>query len=82
MAKKIALAQGASNYNLLQNNGRLARNLCARFICTDQVVDHVHFHVIPKNEGDGLVMDWDALSLKPEEMSQIAKDLAEKIANL
>ncbi|KAI1788901.1 HIT-like protein [Ganoderma leucocontextum] len=37
-AKKIALALGAENYNLLQNNGRIAH----------QEVDHVHFHVIPK----------------------------------
>ena len=31
VAKKIATASGAENYNLLQNNGRLAH----------QVVDHV-----------------------------------------
>ncbi|KAG8214903.1 hypothetical protein J3R82DRAFT_10088 [Butyriboletus roseoflavus] len=36
IAKKIALAQGLENYNILQNNGRLAH----------QEVDHVHFHVI------------------------------------
>ena len=31
MAKKVAVASGAEQYNLLQNNGRLAH----------QVVDHV-----------------------------------------
>lgn len=28
IAKKIALAQGAENYNVLQNNGRLAHQAC------------------------------------------------------
>ncbi len=48
----------------------------------DQVVDHVHFHVIPKNKGDGLVMEWNSMSLKPDEMAVIAKELADKIATL
>nr|XP_019007613.1 hydrolase [Kwoniella pini CBS 10737]OCF46394.1 hydrolase [Kwoniella pini CBS 10737] len=50
--KKLAIASGAENYNILQNNGRAAH----------QVVDHVHFHVIPKfaEKGDeeGLVIGW------------------------
>ena len=32
VAKKIAVATGATDYNVLQNNGRIAH----------QVVDHVH----------------------------------------
>ncbi|MCJ1399302.1 Adenosine 5'-monophosphoramidase [Xylographa trunciseda] len=35
VVKKLALATGAENYNILQNNGRIAH----------QVVDHVHFHM-------------------------------------
>lgn len=35
-AKKLAIAAGADNYNILQNNGRLAH----------QVVDHVHVHMV------------------------------------
>lgn len=57
IAKRIALAQGLVNYNILQNNGRIAH----------QEVNHVHFHVIPKpsesdEEGPGLVIDWLAQS--------------------
>lgn len=37
VAKKLALATGAAEYNVLNNNGRNAH----------QVVDHVHFHVRP-----------------------------------
>ena len=36
VAKSIAKAIGAEDYNILQNNGRLAH----------QLVDHVHFHVV------------------------------------
>ncbi|KAJ1325642.1 histidine triad (HIT) family protein [Microdochium nivale] len=49
VVKKLVTATGAANYNLLQNNGRLAH----------QEVDHVHFHMIPKPNADqGLVVGW------------------------
>ncbi|KAI8627497.1 HIT domain-containing protein [Xylariaceae sp. FL1651] len=49
VAKKLVNATGATDYNLLQNNGRIAH----------QVVDHVHFHIIPKpNEQEGLGIGW------------------------
>ncbi|KAF5015503.1 hypothetical protein F66182_13149, partial [Fusarium sp. NRRL 66182] len=49
VAKKIAIATGAEDFNVLQNNGRAAH----------QLVDHVHFHVIPKpNETEGLGIKW------------------------
>lgn len=49
VAKKIAQAVGASDYNILQNNGTIAH----------QVVSHVHFHMIPKpNETEGLGINW------------------------
>ncbi|KAJ7783694.1 HIT-like domain-containing protein [Mycena maculata] len=45
--KKIALATGVEQYNIVQNNGKLAF----------QHIPHVHFHVIPKpNETEGLVL--------------------------
>ncbi|EKV06991.1 Histidine triad (HIT) protein [Penicillium digitatum] len=49
VAKRIAKASGAEDFNILQNNGRIAH----------QVVDHVHFHMIPKpNEKEGLTIGW------------------------
>ncbi|KAG8214911.1 HIT-like protein [Butyriboletus roseoflavus] len=49
VAKRIALVQRLENYNILQNNGRVAY----------QTVDHVHFHVIDKpDENTGLVVNW------------------------
>ncbi|KAJ5046419.1 uncharacterized protein L3040_003663 [Drepanopeziza brunnea f. sp. 'multigermtubi'] len=49
VVKKLVKATGAENYNVLQNNGRIAH----------QVVDHVHFHMIPKpNEEEGMSIGW------------------------
>ncbi|ORY95741.1 HIT domain protein [Syncephalastrum racemosum] len=66
VAKKIAAAAKLDQYNVLQNNGKLA----------NQAVPHVHFHVIPKpNEETGLGVRWkpikpsqDALKAKYEEV--------------
>ncbi|KAF9166720.1 Adenosine 5'-monophosphoramidase [Actinomortierella ambigua] len=62
VAKKIAKALGATDYNILQNNGRIAH----------QLVDHVHFHIIPKpKESEGLVMEWDAKGTDHEELKKL-----------
>ncbi|KAF5376815.1 hypothetical protein D9757_008901 [Collybiopsis confluens] len=59
IAKKIALAQGVENYNVLQNNGALAH----------QVVPHVHFHVIPKpNETEGLIVGWPTQEMSKDDL--------------
>ncbi|KAF8627446.1 hypothetical protein AX17_006260 [Amanita inopinata Kibby_2008] len=72
IAKKIALAQGLTDYNILQNNGRIAH----------QVVSHVHFHVIPKpEEGDssGLVIGWPAQPINEEELKKFHEELLDKL---
>ncbi|KAF7365628.1 HIT domain-containing protein [Mycena venus] len=70
IAKKIALAQGAENYNVLQNNGRLAH----------QEVDHVHFHVIPKPSAEeGLVVGWPAKPMAKEELQAIYDEIKGKL---
>jgi len=48
IADAVMAATGAQGYNVLQNNGR----------CAGQFVDHVHFHIIPRVEGDGLGYRW------------------------
>lgn len=63
-AKKVAKAIGCEEYNILQNNGRNAH----------QVVDHVHFHIIPKEgatSDSGLVIGWPA---QETSMDQIKED--------
>ena len=43
--RELGLCQ---DYNILQNNGKIAH----------QEVGHVHFHIIPKDITQGLVIDW------------------------
>ncbi|KAF9951662.1 Adenosine 5'-monophosphoramidase [Mortierella alpina] len=63
-AKKVAQALGCKDYNILQNNGRIAH----------QAVDHVHFHVIPKpNSEEGLVMDWKAKETNADQLEALRK---------
>ncbi|KAL0960559.1 hypothetical protein HGRIS_005595 [Hohenbuehelia grisea] len=70
IAKKIATALGAENYNILQNNGKLAH----------QEVGHVHVHVIPKpTEKEGLVVGWNTQDISKEEMADLHKELVGKL---
>jgi diadenosine tetraphosphate (Ap4A) HIT family hydrolase len=49
--KRVAVAMGLENYNVLQNNGALA----------GQTVFHAHLHLIPKwSEHEGLRYAWEA----------------------
>ncbi|KAI9653118.1 MAG: Adenosine 5'-monophosphoramidase [Alyxoria varia] len=71
--KRIAAATGAPNYNILQNNGRAAH----------QVVDHVHFHMIPKpveDDAKGLGIGWPAQQgVSGEELGRLAEDIRAKM---
>ncbi|KAG6839323.1 hypothetical protein C0991_003673, partial [Blastosporella zonata] len=65
--KKVALATGVKEYNIIQNNGKLAFQVGAGvqrvmaqtyLLTTSQHIPHVHFHVVPKpNEKEGLVLN-------------------------
>ena len=65
LGRAVTAATGAAGWNVLQNNGRVAQ----------QSVDHVHFHIIPRREGDGLGYRWPAGKLSPE----AAKGMVEKV---
>lgn len=72
LAKKIAVALGSENYNLLQNNGAIAH----------QVVNHVHFHVIPKphaGDDEGLVLSWPAKVVAQDELKALWEQLKAKL---
>lgn len=80
VAKKIAIALGAESiegpdgegYNILQNNGRIAH----------QVVDHVHFHVIPKKDAKtGLIVGWPQIETNTDELKALHADIVAKIGN-
>ena len=54
-------------YNVLQNNGRMAH----------QLVDHVHFHIIPRPSTEqGLNIEWNSLPTDHTILKKQAEDLA------
>jgi histidine triad (HIT) family protein len=62
-------AVGADGYNVLCNNGAAA----------GQVVKHLHVHIIPRKNGDGVVQPWKPLSYPEGKIQKIADKI---IANL
>ena len=48
VARAVVAATDADGYNVLCNNGRAA----------GQLVDHMHFHIIPRHSGDGVFNRW------------------------
>ncbi|KAG8983378.1 hypothetical protein FRB94_007005 [Tulasnella sp. JGI-2019a] len=74
IAKKIALAIGSPDYNILQNNGAIAH----------QVVKHVHFHVIPKpaeSDKEGLVIGWPQQKLTQEQLQEELSKITAGLTN-
>ena len=69
IADAVVKAVGAEGYNVLCNNGRAA----------GQLVDHVHFHVIPRNSGDGVFNSWPAYKYAEGRIEQIAAKICEKL---
>ena len=74
VVKKIALKQkeklNAEGVNVIQNNGHAA----------GQLVAHIHFHVIPRYAGDGVMIKYPRASVSGEEMEEIRKKLSEEPA--
>ncbi|KAJ5532945.1 hypothetical protein N7504_011915 [Penicillium tannophilum] len=70
VAKKIAKASGATDFNILQNNGRIAH----------QVVDHVHFHMIPKpNEEEGMSIGWPTQETNMDKLKALHEEIKSKM---
>ncbi|KAF8883337.1 HIT-like protein [Gymnopilus junonius] len=68
--KKVAKAIGAEQFNVIQNNGKMAM----------QHVDHVHFHIVPKpSPTEGLVINeevnWPVKKVTKEELAKTAERL-------
>jgi histidine triad (HIT) family protein len=65
VAKAVEKATDAKGYNILQSNNSVA----------GQVVFHVHFHIIPRNKGDGLSFSWKRGKLSPEQGTALKEKL-------
>lgn len=56
---------GVTGYNVIENNDPVA----------GQEVSHLHFHVIPRHENDGLTQKWPHRDYGPGEADDIIKKL-------
>jgi len=65
ICRAIMQVTGASDYNLIQNNGESA----------GQTVPHLHIHIIPRYSDSGHSFVWDPKSINHLD----AKDIAESI---
>ena len=70
LARAVMKATGVEDYNVLQNNGRLAH----------QAVMHVHFHIIPRTEADGLGVRWPAGSLSDQDAETLVSEIRAALA--
>lgn len=73
ICRGVMKATGATAFNVLQNNGAAAH----------QAVFHVHFHIIPRFEGNvaaGLNFPWPAGKLDHAAGAALAKSIAAAIA--
>ncbi len=69
LCRAVMAATGATAYNILQNNGAAAH----------QAVFHVHFHIIPKLDSDGLGVGWKPGKLDPARGAELAAAIAAKL---
>ena len=69
IAKAVAGAMNSEGYNVLCNNGRAA----------GQLVEHLHFHIIPRNTGDGVFDRWPAYKYQEGKIEEIAAKICENL---
>jgi len=62
IAGAVVTAMNSDGYNLLCNNGRAA----------GQLIEHLHFHIVPRNAGDGIFNRWPSLKYEGGKIEEIA----------
>ena len=67
LADKIKNSLGCDGMNIVQNNGKHA----------GQLVNHIHFHIIPRFQGDKVLITYQRSQLTEEELNEIQKKLEE-----
>jgi histidine triad (HIT) family protein len=65
----IKMISGAEGINVIQNNGRAA----------GQLVNHVHFHIIPRARGDGIHFNENRRKARPMELTEAAEAIKKEL---
>jgi histidine triad (HIT) family protein len=69
IAKAVTEAVDLQGYNLLCNNGRVA----------GQLVDHLHFHIIPRKNGDKVLTGWPSYEYEPGQAEKIKERIIKNL---
>ncbi len=69
IAGAVAAAMNADGYNVLCNNGRAA----------GQLIEHLHFHIVPRNIGDGVFDRWPSYRYPQGKIEKIADRIRENL---
>ena len=69
ISKAVATGMNSDGYNLLCNNGRAA----------GQLIEHLHFHIIPRNTGDRLFSRWPSYEYEEGKIEEVAGTIREHL---
>ena len=69
IAGAVAAAMESDGYNLLCNNGRAA----------GQLIEHLHFHIIPRKDGDGVFDRWPARKYPDGRIETVAESIRKNL---
>lgn len=69
VAGAVFKALKADGYNVLCNNGR----------ASGQLVEHIHFHIIPRMTGDGVFTQWNAKKYPAGKIEKLAEEIRAKL---
>jgi histidine triad (HIT) family protein len=69
IAKAVTAAMDSDDYNVLCNNGRAA----------GQLVEHLHFHIIPRRTGDGVFNRWPSYKYQEGKIEAIAAEIRKNL---
>ena len=65
IAKAVKAAVNSDGYNVLCNNGR----------ASGQLIEHLHFHIIPRNTDDGLLKSWPSYQYEQGKIELVAEKI-------
>ena len=71
ITKAVQRAMDADGYNVLCNNGAAA----------GQVVEHLHFHIIPRKTNDGVFNRWPSFQYPQGRSEEILKKIIQNLEN-